>query len=194
MSEVYSIKELKDINKIKSYLKKKSDRDYTLFVLGINIGLRASDLLSLKVKDIFTNNGKVIKELTVIEDKTEKKRDLFINDSAKNCLEDFYKVANFNSEDDYLFKSRKGKNEAIEVRSVNRLVKEWCKECRIKGNYGTHSLRKTFGYHLYNNNSNNPFILPYLMRIFNHSSQSVTLRYIGIEQEDINTLYSELNL
>lgn len=194
MSEVLAIKSLNDIAKIKTYLKKKNERDYTLFVLGINIGLRASDLLALKVKDIYTKDGKVKEELTVREKKTDKHRDLFLNESASSVLNSYYTVANFESDEEYIFQSRKGNNQPIEVRSLNRLVKEWCEECRLKGNYGTHSLRKTFGYHLYNNNAANPFILPYLMKIFNHSSQTVTLRYIGIEKEDINSLYGELNL
>lgn len=194
MSEVLAIKSISDINKIKTYLKKKSDRDYTLFVLGINVGLRASDLLKLKVKDIYNDNGTVKNELTVREKKTDKQRELFINESAAAALNSYYKNALFNSKEDYLFQSRKGDNTPIEVRSLNRLVKSWCLECNLKGNYGTHSLRKTFGYFLYSNNAANPYILPYLMRIFNHSSQSVTLRYIGIEKEDINALYSDLNL
>lgn len=193
MAEVKALKELKDIAKIKAYLKKNNERDYTLFVLGLNVGLRASDLLALKVKDIYSS-GKVKAELTLREKKTEKQRELFINESAATVLENYYNIAAFRNEEDYIFQSRKGDNKPIEVRSLNKMVKLWCKECRIKGNFGTHSLRKTFGYHLYNNNSNNPYILPYLMKIFNHSSQSVTLRYIGIEKENIDTLYSELNL
>ena len=192
--EVIAIKSLNEISKLKTYLKKRSARDYTLFVLGINIGLRASDLLSLQVKHIYNASGKVKEELTMIEKKTDKKRKLYINESAAIALNDYYDIANFSTPEDYLFQSRKGENQPIEVRSLNRLVKEWCAECRLKGNFGTHTLRKTFGYHLYINNAANPFILPYLMRIFNHSSQKVTLRYIGIEEEEISSLYCDLNL
>ena len=185
---------LNDIDKIKKYLKKKNDRDYTLFVFGINIGLRASDLVSLKVKDIYNNNGTVKEELKLTEKKTDKNRTLFINESAAAVLNNYYKVAQFKSADDYIFQSQKGDNQPLETRSLNRLVKQWCKECHLKGNYGSHSLRKTFGYHLYIKNSTNLFIVPYLQKIFNHCSQSVTLRYIGIEKENIDNLYSDLNL
>lgn len=194
MSEVLAIKSLNDIAKIKSYLKKNSDRDYTLFVLGINVGLRASDLLALKVSDIYTETGKVKEELKLTEKKTDKNRTLFINESAAEVLNKYYKSAKFLSGDEFIFQSQKGSNQPLEVRSLNRLVKQWCRECHIKGNFGTHSLRKTFGYHLYIKNSENPFILPYLSKIFNHSSQAITLRYIGIEKENIDNLYGDLNL
>lgn len=94
---------------------------------------------------------------------------------------------------EYLFKSRK-KGYNLTYQSVNQLLDTIVKELKIKGNYGSHSLRKTFSYHLYINNSDNPMILPYLMKILNHSSQQITLRYIGIEKETINNLYNELNL
>ena len=194
MSEVIAIKSLNDIDKIKKYLKKKSVRDYTLFVFGINIGLRASDLLSLKVKDIYDRNGKVKEELTLTEKKTDKNRTLFINESAAGVLNNYYKSMAFESEEELIFQSQKGGDQPINPRSLNRLVKQWCRECGLKGNYGSHSLRKTFGYHLYIKNSTNPFIVPYLQRIFNHCSQGVTLRYIGIEKENIDNLYSDLNL
>ena len=69
------------------------------------------------------------------------------------------------------------------------------RELNIKGNYGTHSLRKCFGYHTYINNvKDNPMILETLQRMLNHSSQSITLRYIGITKEVITDVYNSLNL
>lgn len=194
MAEVMAIKEVKNIEKIKRYLKKKENkRDYTLFVVGINVGLRASDLLSLKVEDIYTDKGQVKTDVSLIEQKTGKKRKLHLNDSCIDAFSSYYQVADFQNRESYIFQSRKGE-ESICTRSLNRLVKEWCADCRLKGNYGSHTLRKTFGYQAYMNNANNPRILPMLMKIFNHSSQSVTLRYIGIEQDEIDDIYADLNL
>lgn len=198
MSEVFAIKSLRNIATIKSQLKKTSMRNYTIFVLGINVGLRACDLLNLQVQDVFDESGNVREDLRVNEQKTSKDRVLYLNDSASATLQEYHQYqkehGNFNLPDEYLFQSRKGTNQPITVRSLNRLVKTWCDNAHMKGNYGTHSLRKTFGYFLYTNNSANPYVLPYLQRIFRHSSQLVTLRYIGIEEKEIYEMYNELNL
>ena len=90
--------------------------------------------------------------------------------------------------DDYLFKSRKG-NKPLRVDSTHKIIKNTLRELNIKGNYGTHTLRKTWSYHIYMSNSSNPRILAILQKALNHSSQAVTLRYIGIEQEEILDLY-----
>lgn len=194
MAEVNAFKDLRSIQKIKDYLyKKENKRDYVIFVVGINVGLRASDLLALKAKDVYSSNGKDIhREIALVEKKTSKKRVIRLNDAsvdALNVLCDEYKF----EPEDCLFKSRKG-NGPISVRSLNRLVKLWCRENEIKGNFGSHSLRKTFGYHTYMNHIENPRILHILQKLFGHSSELTTLRYIGIENEEIKELYDDLNL
>lgn len=198
MSEVFAIKSLRSIATIKSQLQKSSMRNYTIFTFGINVGLRACDLLKLQVKDIYDDDGNVRKELKLNEKKTSKDRVLYINDSAAAALQLFYQYqkdqGKFEQKNEFLFQSRKGENQPLSVRSLNRLVKIWCDNAHMKGNYGSHSLRKTFGYFLYTNNSANPYVLPYLQRIFRHSSQLVTLRYIGIEEKEISEMYNELNL
>jgi integrase len=192
--EVEPFKKVKDIEKIKQYLKgKESKRDYMLFVVGINVGLRAGDLLSLKIKNVF-NEGDVVNQVIIYEEKTDKKREFTLNASAKEAIKTYLDTLKEIDPEEYLFKSRKGEGH-LQVEAAHRIIKTVASELNIKGNYGTHSLRKTFAYHTYTNNiSTNPGILETLQRILNHSSSAVTLRYIGITKEVITDIYNNLNL
>lgn len=89
---------------------------------------------------------------------------------------------------DYLFKSRKGGH--IGVRPLHHIIKSTLRELGIKGNYGTHSLRKTMAYHRYKNN----VPLETIQKMLNHSSSAITLRYIGITQKVISECYNAFNL
>lgn len=194
-NEVEPIKNIKDINKVKQYLLgKENKRDYTIFVVGINVGLRASDLLDLKISDVVAG-GEIKDTVNIVEQKTDKKRSFTLNKSAKEAIKLYLNSLGAYNDDDYLFQSRKGSNSVITVRSLHKIIKTTLAELGIAGNYGTHTLRKTFGYHTYTNNiADNPMILPTLQKIFNHSTQSVTLRYIGITKEVISDVYNGLNL
>jgi len=90
----------------------------------------------------------------------------------------------------FLFSSRKGNNRPISRVQAYRIINEACRIAKIKGSIGTHTLRKTFGYWAYKQGID----ITLLMRIFNHSSPAITLRYIGITQEEINEVYINLNL
>jgi integrase len=85
-------------------------------------------------------------------------------------------------DDQYLFKSRKG-NSPLSVGSVNGMVKSWCRAINLKGNYGTHTLRKTFGY-IQRKKSGVRWEI--LCKRFNHSSPAVTMRYLGIEDREVS--------
>ena len=193
--EVQPFKNMKDIDRIKKYLLKKGNmRNYNLFIMGINVGLRCSDLLELRLENVWNfKTNSPLDETTIKEGKTDKIRTIQFNNSVKESLRMDMETVKEPNPQEYLFKSRK-KGYNLTYQSVNQLLDTIVKELKIKGNYGSHSLRKTFSYHLYINNSDNPMILPYLMKILNHSSQQITLRYIGIEKETINNLYNELNL
>jgi len=198
--EVEPIKNPKDIQKIKQYLQGKAlKRDYALFVLGINIGLRASDLLKLTIGDVAEkerNKFKVKKSVEISEKKTGRRREFQINQSAKEAIELFLNNDRREaSEEEYLFQSRKGDNQPLQVRSLHRLIKSIMRDLGVKGNFGTHTLRKTFAYHVYANNiKDDPGILDKLCKVLNHSSASITLRYIGITKEVIADIYNSLNL
>lgn len=193
-STVMPLKNKNDIEKIKRYfLRHNNYRNYCLFVVGINVGLRISDLLSLKIND-FWSNGEFKSELVVVEQKTQKLRRIKINNSVKEAINQYiYSLSSF-SEADYLFKSRKGANKAIDKKTAHQIIADVCYNCNIKGNYGTHTLRKTFAYQIYINNSENVMILEYIMKLLNHSSQSMTIKYLGLEKETLDNFIDDLNL
>jgi integrase len=191
--EVEPIKKLKDLEKIEQYLKGKDNRrDYMLFVVGINVGLRAGDLLRLKVREVMT--GKNVNDSVLIqEQKTGKMREFTLNRSAKEAVLYFLEDKKDYSPEEFLFRSQKGGH--ITVQAAHKIIKGLLREMNIKGNYGTHSLRKTWAYHIYVNNAkNNPLILPTLQKMLNHSNQATTLRYIGITKEVITDVYNSINL
>ena len=174
---VNPIRKIKDIKKIKRKLRRKP-RDLLLFTLGVNNGLRISDLLSLRVGDV---RGLVPGEtLQVIEKKTGKMNVLMVNKESQKVLDSFLNEARPGNEE-YLFKSRKGVNRPITKSYVNQKVKEWT--VGMKGNFGTHSMRKTFGY-IQRMHFGVGFEV--LCKRFGHSNPSVTMRYLGIEDKEVS--------
>ncbi|MCQ2565883.1 MAG: tyrosine-type recombinase/integrase [Clostridia bacterium] len=189
------IKEKKDLEKIKQYLMgKASKRDFALFVVGINIGLRCGDLVQLRVSDVYdSDSGEFCKKKTIIEQKTGKAREIVLNNSCTDALELYFKERGSLEADDYLFPSRK--KCALSVKTVNKMVRETCKELGIKGRYGSHSLRKTFGYWAYKKNIVTDVGFLYtLQEVFGHASSKTTLRYIDIDQEKKADVYKNLNI
>jgi integrase len=197
--EVQPIKKIKDLKKIYAYLKETNVRNFSIFVVGVNVLLRAGDLLSIRWSDVLENDSKTFKKTVwITEDKTEKVRKVRFNQDAIAALQlykDSIKQFNIN---DYIFTSRKVNKDGekrLDVKALHKIIKETCKELGIKGNYGTHTLRKTGAYHIYINNiAENPTIISYLQKILNHSSQATTLRYIGIESEEIDDIFDSLKL
>ncbi len=186
--EVEPLKSTKDIQKVKQYLFGKEDkRDYCIFVVGINVGLRAGDLLSLKICDV-TDGEKIFDTVTIKEQKTGKTRNFALNKSAKESIELYLNSLADYHLDDYLFKSRKGGH--LGVRPLHHIIKTTLKDLGIKGNYGTHTLRKTMAYHRYINH----VPIETLQKLLNHSSSAITLRYIGITQKVIMDCYNAVNL
>lgn len=176
---VAPIREMKDIESIKKLLSG-NKRNLLLFTIGINCGLRCSDILKLKVQDV-----KYLKPndtLKIREQKTGKENILMINKTTYKILHD-YLNEHKPADEDYLFKSRKGGNQPLTVSSVNLMIKLWCKSINLKGNYGTHSLRKSFGFI---QRKKFGVGIELLMKRFNHSSQHVTMRYLGIDDKELN--------
>lgn len=158
----------------------KNQRDYILFFLGINVGLRISDLLQLKVKDI--NTGKI----KIRERKTKKNKIILIPRDVNKAL-DLY-ILNMEDED-YLFSSRKGINKPIRRETAYKILKKLQYKFKL-GSVGTHTLRKTFGYHFYKQFND----VVALQKIFNHRDQKETLIYIGIQQDELDKMMSKFNL
>lgn len=155
-------------------------RDLLLFTLGINNGLRIGDLLRLKVRDLKgLKAGQVLK---VRESKTGKANVLMLNTTSYKLFREYLKAL-APDDDDYLFKSNKGDNEPISVPYASQLIKGWCREVGLRGNYGSHSLRKTFGC-IQRKRFGVSWEL--LSARFNHASLATTKRYLGITCEEVN--------
>jgi integrase len=181
MAMVQPIRDIKDIENMKRVLKKSGQRDYMLFLTGINTGLRISDILKLKVSDV---KGK--SHISIKEKKTGKNKRLLLNAPFKVELDEY--IADM-QDDEPLFKSQKGDNKPIGVVRAWGLLKDAAEKCDLD-EIGTHTLRKTFGYHFYQQYKD----VALLQEIFNHSSPSVTLRYIGINADIVDTAISKFNL
>ena len=177
--KVDPIKSTKHIKTIKKLLADKP-LDYALFVIGINTNLRASDLLKIKVGQVrdLKPNG----EIVLNEQKTCKERRINLN---KPCIEAIQRLlaSKDYTDEDYLFTGQRG---VLTVPTVNAKVKSWCRAINLKGNWGSHTLRKTWGYHQRITFGTD---LPRLMVCFNHSTQRQTLDYLCIQPQEIRDVY-----
>ncbi|MDH6351899.1 site-specific integrase [Brevibacillus sp. 1238] len=172
MNFVEPIRDMQKLDELKSLLKKRSERDYFLVVLGINTGLRISDLLRLKVSDV---KGK--SHIILVEKKTGKRKRFLINDSLRKEVDQYI---DDKKGDEYLFVSTKRPQPITRVRAY-QIINGAAKKIGLS-EIGTHTLRKTFGYHFYQRTKD----IATLQMIFNHSHPSITLRYIGITQDLID--------
>ena len=174
--KVEPIRHLKDIKAIKRLLQD-SPRDFCLFTLGINTNLRASDLLAITAGMVRNEEELVLKER-----KTGKERRITLNTITQKAIRRLLDSREYD-DDDRLFQGQRG---PLTVPTVNRLVKGWCRDINLKGNYGSHTLRKTFGYHQRVTFGRG---LPELMTVFNHSTQKQTLDYLCVQPEEIKDIY-----
>ena len=182
---VEPIRKIKDIKAISKYLKD-NPRDQLLFVMGINNGLRACDLLNLKVGQV--RGLKAGGSITIKESKTGKENVLVINKTVQKVLQEYLNKVS-PSDEDYLFPSRKGKG-PLQSQAVQKLVKKWTSTFNMKGHYGAHTLRKTFGY-IQRTIYGVGFEI--LCKRYNHSSPAITMRYLGIEDKEVhNILMNEI--
>lgn len=172
MKTVQPIRDIAMIAAMKDVLMKQHYRNYFLFVLGINTGLRISDLLALKVSDV---RGK--SHIVITEQKTGKYKRFRINNDLQQH------ISKFTVDKDraaYLFQSRRGTDRIHRVQAW-KILNAAAEEVGLE-EIGTHTLRKTFGYHFYKQYKD----VAALQEIFNHSSPAVTMRYIGITQDIID--------
>jgi integrase len=172
IKDVQPIRSLEKLEDMKWSLKRHcSERDYILFLLGINTGLRVSDLLNLKIKDI---KGK--KKIIIKEGKTDKPRTIQLTNIYEE-LNDYIKGL---SGTEWLFPSRKGDKPISRIQAYRQLNKG-AGMCDIIDGIGTHTMRKTFGYWFYKQTKD----VAKLQSILNHSHPNITLKYIGITDEEI---------
>lgn len=181
MELVEPIRDRRQIQGMKKYLKGQNIRDYLLFTLGINSGLRISDLLKLTVEDVMKDR------ITIREKKTGKAKDFPLSETCKKAICDYLKETGLS--EGVLFPSRKGGCSLSRVHAY-RILNEAAKRIGIKEAVGTHTLRKTFGYHAYQNGVD----ITKIQKLLNHSAPSITLAYIGITKEELDAVYITLNL
>ena len=175
MTAVEAIRSKSDLLKVEQTLLKQNFRNYVLFKIGINMGLRISDILALDIKDVREKDV-----IDIVEKKMGKRRSIPINTTLKPILAKYTKDKNDNEP---LFLSKKGNR--MERTFVYKIINNACKMANLKNKIGTHTMRKTFGYHYYQKYKD----VAMLQKIFNHSSPAITLRYIGITQEEIYNSY-----
>jgi integrase len=182
--KVAPIRRVQDVRSIKKMLNG-SPREFCLFVLGINTNLRASDLLRITIGQV--RGLKAGDEIEIIEKKTKKRRRITLNDEVINAIGRLLDLlGSRHCDDDRLFQGQRG---PMTVNTVTRLVKHWCAAINLDGNFGSHTMRKTFGYHQRTRLNTS---IPELMVMFNHSNQRQTLDYLCVQAEEIHEAYMKL--
>lgn len=174
------------LNKSMKMLKDKNSKDYKiafLTICGIHFGLRISDLLTIRHRDMTEDN------LHITEKKTGKARTIRINKTVLEAYEIYVsRLGGAADPDGFLFVSQKGS--AFSTHQVNRLLQTaYGSKTR---NISSHSLRKTFGRRVWDNDNCSERALIMLSKLFNHTSTSTTRIYLGIQQEELDDLYMSL--
>lgn len=184
---VEPIKSKKELETIEAYLEKRSKRNRLIFAFGINTGLRVSDILGLNVEDVKNKSYVEIREK-----KTGKYKRFPLNSKLKVLIKDYLQNERYKkyslSETEPLFIGKK--HCRLDRSQVYRFLNDACKQIGITANVGTHTMRKSFGYHFYKQYND----VALLQKILNHSSPAITLRYIGIAQEEIDLSYNNFEL
>ena len=176
------------MNLIRKLSKDNNYKMSLLIALGCFTGLRISDILALRWNQILG-----VSEFTIIEKKTSKKRTLRLNPQLQKHIQECYEHIKPIGVKAPILVSQKGT--IFTIQAINRILKDIKKKYKVKiKNFSCHSLRKTFGRQVYNMNSDNSELaLVKLMELFNHSSVSITKRYLGLRQEEILETYDCLS-
>lgn len=173
MNFVEPIRDKTTVHDIADYLKEVHEKYYIMYMIGIYSGLRISDILKLKVRDVRDKS-----DIKLREKKTGKEKLFPVNAKLSKAIAEYCQDK---KDYEYLVPSARARNKAVSREYAYRVIHAAGQQFGLD-NLGTHTLRKTFGYHFYLQNKD----IVLLMRIFNHSDQSKTLRYIGIEQSTIS--------
>lgn len=199
------IKSMDDIFAITNYLISKGRyRDNMLFIVGINFGLRVSDLRVLRFSNIINDSLTFKDSFAVFEKKTrntrkrKKNRYITVNHAVIEAVTLYLENTPGVCLSDYMFRSESNrggnKNEPLTNKSIDRILKGIAADVNLNVKVSTHTLRKTFCYHqmLMSHNDSRKLLL--LQKMLNHSSPAQTLDYIGITAEEMEDAYRNLNL
>ncbi|MDJ0718997.1 MAG: tyrosine-type recombinase/integrase [Prochloraceae cyanobacterium] len=182
--KVEPIRYKKAIKNIKKILADRP-RDLCLFTLGINTAFRASELLSIRYGQVRLLD--VGETLEIKQPKTKRYRMVTLNRTCIEALDNYINNKwgrSFFSKNDFIFYSQRGS--VLTVPTVTNMVKKWCLEVGLEGNYGSHTLRKTWGYWQYQHGTQ----VALLMEAFKHSTQRQTLDYLCIQDKEIQNIFN----
>lgn len=195
MNFVEPIRDRKKIAQIKNILRGQDRyRDLLLFVVGINAALRISDLLQLRTEHFLNEQKQVRKRFWIKEQKRGKRHEIVINNSIREALGEYLSAYPTVSDDpaNFIFFNTKANNFTASIKRGQawKFITTICDEIGLSGNYGTHSLRKTWGYHARLQGVD----LALIMHKLNHSSLVYTKRYLGITDAELEVIVNRLNL
>ncbi|MBT2695776.1 tyrosine-type recombinase/integrase [Bacillus sp. ISL-55] len=176
MKTVSAIKSKKKIMIMKKFLKNYSTRDYCLFLLGINTGIKLQELLCLRVHDVCDTDGEINDFLS---NPLNCNPPIYLNASIRRSLKEYLNENSF-IDTDYLFRSRKTTN-PITRQQAYRIINAAAKSAGIDEPVGMTTLRKTFGYHAYSQG----VAISLIQKRLQHASPSETKHFIGVDQETV---------
>lgn len=192
MSTTQPIRDLKELESFKNYYLEiqPNIRNYTLIIVGMNTALRISDILALTWEQVYHfETNTFYKYIHIKEQKTGKDTRIAMNKTVQDAFLLYLNSLKDPKPNHYIFCGWKPERPICRSQAF-RIIKNAGKEQHLSEDISCHSLRKTFGYHAWNNG-----VIPVvLMLIYNHSSFAITKRYLGIEQEDKDTVFMNLNL
>lgn len=171
-------------------------RNKMLFLIGVNVGLRASDLMQLRWS-YFYKNDMTFKDFYVLQPKKTRKTGKFVkiyfNKTVKKAVESYVNDYPIDDLDGYLFKSRKG-DSPITERGLWKIIVDVAADASIEKNVGSHSLRKTWARSIYDNADDKSEALVMLQECLRHSDSLTTLRYISIMDKEKKDMYESIEL
>lgn len=195
MNFVEPIRDRKKIAQIKNLLRgERRFRDLLLFVVGINTALRISDLLELQVGHFLDDHQHIKQRFWIKEQKRGKRQEVVVNASIRDALEEYFSAYPelIVDQNNFIFFNTKvnGFMQPIRRGQAWKIITTICQQVGLCGNYGTHSLRKTWGYHARMQGVD----LALIMHKLNHESIAYTKRYLGITDDELQAVSQRLNL
>ena len=192
MGTTQPIRDRQELQNFSTYYKdeKPNLRNYALVVLGLNTALRISDLLHLRWNDLYDFEKLCFRDhLLIKEQKTGKRKRIAINEKAREAMEMYFNERN-PAEDEFIFSKRTNPYKPLSRSQAYRIVNDDANHTTSEEAVSCHSLRKTFGYFAWQEGVQ-PALL---MDVFNHSSYAITKRYLGIEQDEKDLVYLNINI
>lgn len=186
MNTVEPIRDKEKIKEMSNYLESIHQKWSTMFKIGVLTGLRVSDILNLKVEDVQLS-------IRIKEQKTSKYRKINIPDSVYIELKKYIRTYKLSKGDYLIFSNKKdceGKQKSVSRQQAYRVLRDAGNMCGLSETIGTHGMRKTMAYHLYQKDKD----IALVQYILNHSSSETTLRYIGVRQEQADKVLEDLSV